>query len=85
LKKGGQDHSTIVKRDEELTVENPSNKSKWIYWNHISGEKRDCTVEQRNQIIYDTRATMWLLEPLVEDMEYAYSTAWTRYFGDYNN
>jgi hypothetical protein len=85
LKKTSQDHSPIVKRDEELTVKNLSNEFKGIYWNHIFSEKDDCTVEQRNQIIYATRATMWLLEPLVEDMEYAYSTAWTRYFGDYNN
>jgi hypothetical protein len=83
--KGHQDHSTVSKRDEEFTVENLSNEFKGIYWNHIFSEKDDCTVEQRNQIIYATRATMWLLEPLVDDMEYAYSTAWTRYFGDYNN
>jgi hypothetical protein len=74
--KGHQDHSTVSKRDEEFTVENLSNEFKGIYWNHIFSEKDDCTVEQRNQIIYATRATMWLLEPLVDDMEYAYSTAW---------
>ena len=58
---------------------------KGIYWNHAVDDENDCTPEQLNMLVWATRATMWLLEGPPNDMEYAYSTAWKRYFGDYKN
>jgi hypothetical protein len=83
--RAGRDDISSSKRDPELTVENLTNEFKGIHWDHIFKKSGDCTIEQRDKIIYSTRAAMWLTEPVADDMEYAYSTAWTRYFGDYNN
>jgi hypothetical protein len=67
------------------SVTDLKNEFKGIYWNHIIEDETDCTPEQLDRIIWSTRAAMWLVEGPPKDMEYAYSTAWTRYFGNYKN
>lgn len=57
---------------------------KGIEWSHVI-DFDQCTPAQSEKIIWATRRTMWLLEGPHKDMEYAYSAAWTQYFGDYKN
>ena len=36
-----------------------------------------------DKLIFSTRGAMWMLDLVNDDMSFAYSAAWNRYFGDY--
>ena len=45
----------------------------------------DCTPQQLDRIIFATRASMWMLDLLSTQTNFAYTEAFTRYFGSYDN
>jgi hypothetical protein len=70
-----------VKR-EAGTLKDLSNEFRGIKWDLVF-QPDNCTSERLDKIIYATRASQWMLELPAPDGAYVYTTAWSRYFGNY--
>jgi hypothetical protein len=76
------EHTSIRRRDGwNWKVEDLNKEFAGIHWDEAF---TSCSSEQLDQLIFSTRATMWMTAlPVDPATSMAYSEAWRKYFGEY--
>jgi hypothetical protein len=79
------DNTTLSKRDSKFNVTGLNDEFKGIWWNHIFDDEAECSEDELDKLVKATRYVQTMMQFPVGNKNYAYSTAFERYFGRFGN